>query len=384
MLRACCYVAVFLPALALACLSVHAHLFWYAWSLLFYLDPLSVHVDVDHTRFTTYSRVGRALSTSCHAGGLLRAVSATLGTGICKPGLLPPSAWESSSSSSSSAPLRPLGSANATLLVADPPIWIVDGLFDAAEAEQMVAIGAKPGRMQAAPVGAVDRIDTKFRNNKKLYLTEAWGSDGLDGDGGSITAQEVQQGVPLARRIAALAQVPLENLEDVQIQRTLGGEFYNLHHDFSMLELFMPSGPRLWTVLMYCSTVGEGDGGETSFPMLGVKVRPVLGRALFWPNVFPHTLLRDIRTMHASLLLRRGAKHAVNLNVHAGRWAPPTSAWGAAHTRLVEWVRRVVHPVAGSARHEDADEGSRREEDDDEGSSSRDSRDDDDDDEKEL
>jgi hypothetical protein len=378
--RACCYVAVFLPAFALACLSVHAHLFWYAWSAVAEAvrgGGLS-GVDVDHTRFAWYSRVGRALSTSCHAGGLLRAASATLGTGVCKPGLLPPSAWERSSSSS--AQLRPLGSANATLLVADPPIWIVDGLFDAAEAAQMVAIGAKPGRMQAAPVGAVDRIDIKLRNNKKLYLNEAGGSDG---DGGGITAHEVQQGVPLARRIAALAQVPLDNLEYLQIQRTLPGEYYNIHHDFNTLELFMPSGPRLWTVLMYCSTVSEGDGGETSFPMLGVKVRPVLGRALFWPNVFPHTLLRDVRTMHASLLLRRGAKHAVNLNVHAGRWAPPTSAWGAAHTRLIEWVLRVTHPVAGSARHEDDDEGSRREEDDDEGSS-RDSRDDDDDDEKEL
>ena len=116
-------------------------------------------------------------------------------------------------------------------------------------------------------------------------------------------------------------------------------------------------------MLLYCSTVGEGDGGETDFPLLGVKVRPVLGRAVFWPNVYAHTLVRDVRTMHASLLLHRGVKHAVNLNVYSARHARPTGAWAAMHFRFFDWVSgNVVESVTRKRGSPDEPRSERRDE----------------------
>jgi hypothetical protein len=300
-----------------SCIGVHAHLFWYGWGVLLYgLDGL--HVSQESLGW--YHRVGGALSASCKPGGLLSAITA-LGAGVCKPGLLAPGA----------AVRAALGAhVNVTLLNADPPVWQVDGLFDAPEAARMVDIGAVPGRMRAATAGTV--FDDSKRNNKKMYLQAGW-----DGEP-PVSAEEVAEGAELKRRVAAMAQLPPDHLEDLQIQRTLPGEFYHMHHDFDSVELLKPSGPRLWTVLLYCSTVTAGDGGETDFPLLGLKVRPVLGRAVFWPNVYEHTLVRDLRTMHASLLLERGEKHAVNLNAYPARYEPPDDAWGQAHMRFIEWV----------------------------------------------
>ena len=230
MLRACCVGAFLILVFVLTLVSVHAHLFWYAWGFLLY-GPTGLNVLGTH--FAWYDRIGGTLSASCRTGGLLHAASA-LGAGVCKPGMLPPEAWAALSRSSSAQHLGPLGTANATLLVSDPPIWVIDGLFDAVEAEQMIAIGAVPGRMKAAPAG--EMFNDQIRNNKKLYLHEGWGSDGGGGQG--ISAAEVQLGVPLARRVAALAQVPADHLEELQIQRTLPGEFYKMHHDFDTADLF--------------------------------------------------------------------------------------------------------------------------------------------------
>lgn len=44
-------------------------------------------------------------------------------------------------------------------------------------------------------------------------------------------------------------------------------------------------GQRVATALLYLDDLPEGVGGETYFPRLGLKVRPVAGAALLWPNV---------------------------------------------------------------------------------------------------
>ena len=103
----------------------------------------------------------------------------------------------------------------------------------------------------------------------------------------------------------------------MQVQRTLPGEYFNLHHDFDTTDYFRHAGPRLWTFMIYTTTLALGEGGHTEFPFLNIKVRPQKGRALVWPNTFEHTLVRDPRTFHAGLEVRAGVKHAVNINVHS-------------------------------------------------------------------
>jgi prolyl 4-hydroxylase len=60
------------------------------------------------------------------------------------------------------------------------------------------------------------------------------------------------------------------------------GQRYKEHHDFISRDLRLPAGPRILTFYLYLSDVEEG--GETSFPSLGIDVKPKKGKAVLWPN----------------------------------------------------------------------------------------------------
>ena len=44
-------------------------------------------------------------------------------------------------------------------------------------------------------------------------------------------------------------------------------------------------GERLMTFMVYLSSVPDGGGGNTVFPLLGLSVPPQEGSALFWKTV---------------------------------------------------------------------------------------------------
>lgn len=67
---------------------------------------------------------------------------------------------------------------------------------------------------------------------------------------------------------------------------------------------------------MYLSDIEEG--GETSFPRLGIKVKPKRGSAILWPNTLSDDVLKqDPRTHHEAVPVLRGTKYAANSWIHA-------------------------------------------------------------------
>ena len=65
-------------------------------------------------------------------------------------------------------------------------------------------------------------------------------------------------------------------------------------------------------MLVYLNDV-EG-GGETSFPVLELKVSPRAGRLLLWADVLnDQPLVKDVRTRHEALAVTHGEKFAANL-----------------------------------------------------------------------
>ena len=74
---------------------------------------------------------------------------------------------------------------------------------------------------------------------------------------------------------------------EVQVVRYQGQQSFHLHHDAGALF------PRVFSMFVYLSTLGLGDGGETCFPFVnrqeedaaGVCVRPEKGKALLWFNL---------------------------------------------------------------------------------------------------
>jgi hypothetical protein len=80
----------------------------------------------------------------------------------------------------------------------------------------------------------------------------------------------------LLRKIERLIKIPSGNFEAMQMVKYLEHEEYGAHNDYDgSMNVLSPQGPRILTVLMYMSDVEEG--GETSFPLLGLDVKPKKG-----------------------------------------------------------------------------------------------------------
>jgi prolyl 4-hydroxylase len=91
------------------------------------------------------------------------------------------------------------------------------------------------------------------------------------------------------QRIAQLVNMPLANQEPFQILHYGPGQEYRPHFDYfdpalkgSHIHLDR-GGQRLATLIMYLNDVEQG--GDTSFPELGIRTIPKTGRALLFYSV---------------------------------------------------------------------------------------------------
>jgi hypothetical protein len=117
--------------------------------------------------------------------------------------------------------------------------------------------------------------------------------------------------VAVRARICATLAVPQGALEPVQILHYSVGQAFERHHDF--LDVSVPgyaadlarSGQRIGTFLIY---LNDGfEGGETDFPLLGLRFKGQVGDALVFANVDPAGV-PDRRTLHAGLPPTAGEK----------------------------------------------------------------------------
>ena len=91
---------------------------------------------------------------------------------------------------------------------------------------------------------------------------------------------------------------------------------HSQHHDYGFYHLERQFGPRIITFFLYLNDVDEG--GETEFPLLGLKVTPKKGKALLWPSVLDEDPLQiDYRTRHGALTVTKGIKYGANAWVRA-------------------------------------------------------------------
>jgi prolyl 4-hydroxylase len=89
---------------------------------------------------------------------------------------------------------------------------------------------------------------------------------------------------------------------------------------------YLSCGPRILTFFLYLSDVEEG--GETSFPSLGIDVKPRKGSALLWPSTLSDSILdQDPRTEHEAKPVIRGVKLAANSWIHSHDFQK-SNLWG--------------------------------------------------------
>lgn len=105
------------------------------------------------------------------------------------------------------------------------------------------------------------------------------------------------------RRLAALAGLPPEHAEPLEVLRYLPGQEYKPHYDFYTDARH--KAQRVVTVFVYLSDVEAG--GATAFPRLGVEIRPERGKAVRFFNCLPNgEPNRD--TLHAGMPVISGEK----------------------------------------------------------------------------
>ena len=128
------------------------------------------------------------------------------------------------------------------------------------------------------------------------------------------------------RKIEEVTGVPSQNYESFQVLKYELNQFYRVHHDYGAEDVNLACGPRILTFFLYLSDVEEG--GETSFPSLGISVKPKKGRALLWPSTLDaDPEAQDMRTFHEAKPVINGIKYAANSWIHLYDYAKP-NLWG--------------------------------------------------------
>lgn len=244
---------------------------------------------------------------------------------------------------------------NVTSLSTDPPVYLLDGLISRAECERVLELTEDD--LEPGLVGG--RLQASLRTNSRVYIVRH-GVDQYAAKVGSAqpnsSVGRLSSGVDayshqlikrIQSRLAVLFDVPSEYI-DLQRHRTLTGQFFRPHLDFISHRLFVPSGPYVWQVLMYCNDVADDAGGQTRFPLLDLQMRPQMGRALAWPSAFDATLVADTRLVHESVRLKRGAKHALFATISTG----PRRLWGGWLEHWEDWTDdRVLAAVRWVSAH---------------------------------
>ena len=127
-------------------------------------------------------------------------------------------------------------------------------------------------------------------------------------------------------RLAAAAGVDLPNAEHLIVLRYAPGEEYRPHRDYiapRALEHDRPeTGNRLRTICVYLNA--PEAGGETEFPMAGIRVAPKPGRAVVFDNMVFDAAHPDGRpdpeSLHAGLPVERGEKWLATLWLRQHRY----------------------------------------------------------------
>ncbi len=112
-------------------------------------------------------------------------------------------------------------------------------------------------------------------------------------------------------RIAAATRLPVPLFEPSQVLHYSLGQRFKLHHDFldpakpGYAQSLATFGQRIATFLIYLND--DYEGGETSFPEIGLKYRAEAGDAIFFATV-PQDGAPDPQTLHAGLPPTSGEK----------------------------------------------------------------------------
>lgn len=193
--------------------------------------------------------------------------------------------------------LRPV---DLTLQSARPHVMTIDGLLSADECRLLIATAeSRLQRSRTVDPHTGQAVSRELRTSSDAALDP-------------ILEDVALRAVQL--RMASAAGVPLSHAEHLTVLRYEPGEEYRPHRDYrppASIERDHPdAGNRLRTICVYLNDVEAG--GETEFPMAGLRVMPRPGRAVVFDNLHADGT-PDADSLHAGLPVQRGEKWLATL-----------------------------------------------------------------------
>lgn len=191
-------------------------------------------------------------------------------------------------------PLQPISRA--------PRIGFVDNVLTGEECDYLIML-AEPSLMASLTLDPISgkMVSSTLRTSR------------------SMNFQPVTKDIALhlvERRLATLAEMPVDHAEPLAVLHYRKGEEYKPHYDYFTPEAMAKeprlsaSGQRLVTTFVYLTDVERGGG--TDFPRLMKTVEPRRGRALLMHNCDPDRRPYPA-TLHAGLPVVAGEKWLVTL-----------------------------------------------------------------------
>src|SRR5690606_20897227 len=124
-------------------------------------------------------------------------------------------------------------------------------------------------------------------------------------------------------KIAAATGIDPRHGETMQGQRYAPGQQFKPHHDyFHTDQPYWPAeeqrgGQRTWTAMIYLSVPEKG--GETEFPVAGVRLAPRLGTLVAWRNLEADGQPNPA-TLHHGMPVEAGMKYVVTKWYRERHW----------------------------------------------------------------
>jgi cold shock CspA family protein len=112
----------------------------------------------------------------------------------------------------------------------------------------------------------------------------------------------------IARTIVDNCGFPYSNIEAIDIYNYITGQYLDLHHDYpydpKQINYYSHGGDRVGTGILYLND--DFHGGVTSFPKLGVDIKPKTGSLLYFKQSYDEET--NWSTIHESTIVTKGTK----------------------------------------------------------------------------
>jgi len=153
----------------------------------------------------------------------------------------------------------------------------------------------------------------------------------LSADRTSFTTNLLKRETDILKAIESRAVMfsgyPDTNLEPLQVVRYHPNQFYKPHYDYFVpgmkgtANALKRGGQRTITYFVYLNDLPPDEkGGATSFPKLGIKIRPKAGTAVYFNNLLPSGK-EDDRLLHGGEPPEQSIKYGLNIWFRQGPFA---------------------------------------------------------------